>query len=205
MVQLREERKSKWNSLMKEGLHQAVVKVLAEQGLAGLTMERVAKEAGIAKGTLYLYFQDKEELLQSAVQSSMEPLEQELDKILDSELSPNRKLEAIVQQSLSYFEANRNFFRVFLNPEFTGPRMNREGKDRHRRLVAKVAQVFKEGVERGHFRPLPDLKAAGVFVMGCAAMIQARLWEETPPPLVEDVQLFLNIFFKGVLEEGVKR
>ena len=190
---------------MKEGLHQAVVKVLAEQGLAGLTMERVAKEAGIAKGTLYLYFQDKEELLQSAVQSSMAPLEQELDKILDSELSPNQKLEAIVQHSLSYFEAHRNFFRVFLNPEFTGPRMDREGKDRHRRLVAKVAQVFKEGVERDYFRPLPDLKAAGVFVMGCAAMIQARLWEETPPPLVEDVQLFLDIFFKGVAGEGVKR
>ena len=205
MGRLHKEQRPKWRSLMQEGLHQAVVKVLAEQGLSGLTMERVAKEAGIAKGTLYLYFEDKEELLQSAVQGSMEPLEQDLDKILDSELSPNQKLEAIVQQSLSYFEANRNFFRVFLNPEFTGPRMNREGKDRRRRLVAKVARVFHEGVERGHFRPLPELKAAGVFIMGCAAVIQARLWEETPPPAAEDVQLFLDIFFQGVVEEGVKR
>jgi len=205
MVQLREERKSKWNSLMKEGLHQAVAKVLAEQGLAGLTMERVAKEAGIAKGTLYLYFEDKDELLQSAVQSSMEPLEQELDKVLDSELAPDQKLEAIVKKSLGYFDAHRNFLRIFLNPEFSRPRMKQQGRDRHRRLVGKVARVFKEGVHGGYFRPFPEVKASGIFVMGCVAVIQARLWEETPPALADDVQLFLDIFFQGIAREGVKR
>ena len=67
---------------MKEALHQAVVKILAEDGPQGLTMDRVTQEAGISKGTLYNYFKDKQELLQYVVQSSFEPMEQENEKII---------------------------------------------------------------------------------------------------------------------------
>lgn len=41
----------------------ASLRLISEDGIAGLTMARIAREAGIATGTLYIYFQNKEELM----------------------------------------------------------------------------------------------------------------------------------------------
>jgi len=44
-------------------IYDATLKLVAKEGLAGLTMSRIAKEAGIGTGTLYVYFKGKEELI----------------------------------------------------------------------------------------------------------------------------------------------
>ena len=202
MGRLHREQKPKWRSLMKEGLHRAVAEVLAERGLAGLTVERVAKAAGIGKGTLYLYFADKQELLRSVARSTLEPLEEELERIAHSKLPPPEKLEAIIRRSLSYFEEHRHFFRVFLDPEFSGPRMDAAARERHSRLAKKVGRVLEAGIKAGDFRPLASRKAAEIFIMACAAAIRVRLGAAKPGPLEEDAQMVKEIFFHGVMKSG---
>jgi AcrR family transcriptional regulator len=48
-----------------EHIYQATLALVEEAGLAGLTMEKVAKKAGLGVGTLYVYFDGKEELLEA--------------------------------------------------------------------------------------------------------------------------------------------
>ncbi len=199
-----EDRHNKWKALMQESLHQAVVKVLAADGVTGLTMDRVTQEAGIAKGTLYNYFKDKQELLDYVVQSSLEPLEQGIDRILGSELQPEQKLEQVVLHSMSYFEEHRDFFRIFQDPEFHRPKLARYGQSRRRRLVQKVSEVFEAGIRSGRFRPLPALKLAAMFVMSVFAMTMGRIWMEERGPIEEEVRLVMEVFFRGIAAGGKK-
>ena len=197
-----EERRHKWKTMMKESLHQAVVKVLAEDGLSGLTMDRITQMAGMAKGTLYTYFKDKQELLDYVVQSSLEPLEQGIDRILGSELPPEQKLEQVVLHSIGYFEEHRGFFRIFQDPELHRPKLAQEGQSRRRRLVQKISVVFEEGIRTGRFRSLPALKLAAMFVMSVIAMTMGRMETEERGPIEEEVRLVMEVFFQGIAVGG---
>lgn len=196
----REQRKEQWTAIMKESLHRAVVKVLAERGFSGLTMERVTREAGIAKGTLYNYFKDKEDLLHYVVESSLQPLEREVDEVLGSDLVPEQKLGEFARRTIRYFDERREFFRVLLDPELAGPGPSPKGRSRHRELIKKVSGVFEAGVRSGSFRRLDPMKLAAMFVMSCGAMMMGRLWMEKLAPVEEDAEVVLRVFFEGVIE-----
>jgi AcrR family transcriptional regulator len=201
-----EDRRSKWKAMMKEALHQAVVKVLAEDGLSGLTMDRITQMAGMSKGTLYNYFKDKQELLEYVVQSSLEPLEQGIDRILDSDLPPEQKLEQVVLHSMNYFEEHRDFFRIFQDPDLhqPKPKLDKERKSRHRKLVQRVSVVFEEGIRSGVFRPFPPLKLAAMFVMSVIAMNMGRIWTEERGPIEEEARMVTEVFFRGITVGGKK-
>src|SRR3990172_6168081 len=87
MARKRTWRKS-WKSLKRQALVEAVLHVFSVQGVDGLTMDNVAKEAGVAKGTLYAYFENKQELLKTAIEAVIAPLVEELGQLLNSDLSP---------------------------------------------------------------------------------------------------------------------
>ena len=52
---------------VKQGIYEAAVEVLTRDGLDGATMDRVAAEAGICKGSLYNYFKDKQPIITRAL------------------------------------------------------------------------------------------------------------------------------------------
>lgn len=197
MVNLAQERRKQWEALMRESLVKAVVRVLAEAGREGLTIERVTQEAGIAKGTLYSYFQDKDELLGFVIQSALSPLEEEIDELLGSELSPERKIEEFVCRVLEYFERNREFFRVFLDPELIGPPRGTKHRQRHMALMQKLARVFEEGSRRGVFKDLPAMTLAGILFMSCVSANMRRMWLEERSPVAEEARVILEVFFQG--------
>lgn len=202
MGNIQEELREKWKSGMKEALQQAVVKVLAEDGLQGLTMDRITHEAGIGKGTIYNYFQDKQDLLRHVVQSSMEPLELENERILSSDMPPPDKLRSFVSHTLSYLDEHRNFFRVLLDPELTGPKMGAEGKNRHQELIALLSGVFERGINEGFFRPAHPIKLAEMLLLSCVSITRGRLLREDFGPIEEDAHLVIEVFFKGIIKAG---
>ena len=202
MQKISKGREEKWKSLMKQSLHQAAVKVLAEKGPAGLTMDRVARVAGIAKGTLYNYFKNKEDFLRYVERASFEPLEQEVDRILGSKRPPERKLQEFVMSSLGFFDSNRDFLRVFFDPELSGRRLNSEARSRHLRLIKKVGLVFEEGIGAGRFKPLDPMKLGAMFVMACWAMLMGRLRMEGKNPVEDDTGLIVEVFFRGIRTAG---
>ena len=63
----------------------AVMTVMTSDGIDQLTMKQIAKTSGIAVGTLYNYFPDREELISKAIQYSWNQSFESLDEILDQE------------------------------------------------------------------------------------------------------------------------
>lgn len=198
MPQLNEDLKTKWKSMMRQSLHQAVAKILLEEGLQGLTMEHISETAGMAKGTIYNYFKDKEELLQYVVESSMEPLEKRNDLIFSSHEPPLKKLEQFVFSTLSYFDENKAFFRVMFDPELSGLKKPPKRKDRHQQLIKKVGKVIEDGIKEGVIKSAPPLKLSAILVMSCAAITISRFWGDDEKDIKEDAKLVMETFLKGV-------
>lgn len=86
----------------------AATKVLAAGGPDALTMDKVAREAGMAKGTLFLYYANKEELVLAIMEGWVDELAARFDAILGSAAAPDDKLRSAVLALLAQFDRRRD-------------------------------------------------------------------------------------------------
>lgn len=146
-----------------EELVAAALALFAEQGFAATRMRDVARRAGVSKGTVYLYFQSKEDLLRAAVRGSIVPILDVSDDVeLDSDASAAALLERLLQDWVAEFERRgvSGVPRLVLAEAGNFPEIAEEYVQaviqRSRRLFARV---LKRGVRAGEFRDI-DVRAA---------------------------------------------
>jgi AcrR family transcriptional regulator len=206
VVAARQDWKTTWRSQKKKGLLDAVVGVLAREGIEGLTMDNVALEAGVAKGTLYAYFNSKRNLLRAAIEASIAPLVEDLRAILTSNLPPDEKLRSMTHHHLSYFDENRSFFQILLYDRTAAQeRLKRYRSFRYHDLLEAVGGVIQNGIKQGLFRPIDPLKTAAMLIESNIAIINQRLLCENPEPVQEDSRLLTDTFLFGIAEEGLRK
>ena len=89
------ERKEREKQLRREQIMEAAKKVFSEKGLAGATMENIAKEAELSPATLYLYFRNKDELYASLNLKMLQMLIERLEAVQIGQvhLTPIEKLK----------------------------------------------------------------------------------------------------------------
>ena len=205
MARKRTWRKS-WKSLKRQALVEAVLHVFSVQGVDGLTMDNVAKEAGVAKGTLYAYFENKQELLKTAIEAVIAPLVEELGQLLNSDLSPVEKLRMMTIRHLSYCEEHRNFFRILIyDRQAAQERMRRYKSRLYHDFLQSTARVVAQGIEEGLFSPVNPLCIAAMLIESNIAVIHQRLQSENPGPLEEDAAMITRTFLYGIVDETLRK
>lgn len=188
-----------WQSFKRQGIQQAVVQLMCREGLQSVTMERVAQEAGIAKGTVYLHYRDKQQLLDEVKESSLAPLIAKLDEILSSDAGPEQKLRRYAARYLAYFDERRDLFRILLyEREVTRVQSSRYHSDRYRHLVDGIARAVRDGIRKGTFRDVDARGIAAMFVDASMAIMNQRLLTEKPLPVEEDAKLISDLFLRGL-------
>jgi AcrR family transcriptional regulator len=85
----------------------------AQHGLRGTTMDGIAKRARVAKGTVYLYYRAKEDILGDALSEGIRGLHAETVPQLATTEALNAKLRRFFSTVLTYFDRNRDFFYLF--------------------------------------------------------------------------------------------
>jgi AcrR family transcriptional regulator len=192
-------RKAEWEELCRRGIQDAVIRLLSREGAEGLTMDKVAAEAGLAKGTLYLYFKDKKQLLAAVKDDSLRPMWAELIAIVEGPLPPAEKLARFVGRHLGFIDENRDLFRMLLwDRQIAETSVRRAQSLPFRGYVEKVALMFREGAQAGVFRPIDPLKAASVLVEADIAMIARRFMTDAPGPVEDDARLVVELFLDGL-------
>jgi AcrR family transcriptional regulator len=168
----------RWRRLPEERPRQildAALEVFGERGLAGAKLDEIAKRAGVSKGTIYLYFPNKEELFREVVRAVViDPKNQHAERIANATDDPT-------QQLVSFLRAHWDFVR---SPEFqtifklvTGELHNfPDLAEFYGREVIKpanqlIASVIQRGIDRGDFRRVDPILAARF--MASTAMIHS--------------------------------
>jgi len=176
-----------------------VVQVLSREGLNGLTMDRVARDAGVAKGTIYTYFRSKQDLVKDAIEATIVPLIEMLNGILNSDLHPARKLKSMTLNHLLYFEEHRDFFGIFVHDRQAAyQRLKRYRSCHYQQFVETLAGVIQEGIEKKTFRNLDPHILAAMLIEADIAVIFQRLLSKRPGPVERDAALITDIFLHGI-------
>ncbi|HKO57331.1 MAG TPA: TetR/AcrR family transcriptional regulator [Thermoanaerobaculia bacterium] len=195
-----------WNEFKRQGIQQAVIRLMCREGLKSVTMERVAQETGIAKGTVYLHYRDKQELLEAVKDSALAPLTEKLHEILVGAASPERKLRALVLRYLTYFDEKRDLFRILLyEREVTRVMGERYQTDRYRNLIDGTARVIRDGVRKRVFRNVDARHVAAMFIESTVALMNQRLLDDSPRPVEDDAELVADIFLAGLAPVAARR
>lgn len=205
-VSAKQEEPNLWQEYKRQSIQAAVIRLMCREGLDAVTMERVAQEVGIAKGTVYLHYKDKQELLDAVKESAIDPLTAKLEEIVSSNLAPARKLESYAMRYLTYFDENRDLFRILLY-EREVPRAHggRFRSHRYKRSVERVASVIAEGAEGGVFRDDVDpQKVAAMFIESAIALVNHRLLATDRAPVEDDVDVLAQLFLRGLAAESPK-
>jgi AcrR family transcriptional regulator len=182
-----------------QSIREAAIRVIAKLGFAHTTMQHIADEAKIAKGTLYLYFKDKEELLDSVVDASLQSLREEVGRVLDARLGVEESLRAIVTAQFSFFEAHSELFRVY--HEVTGAGRARRKRDcdpHYQEFLDRVAAMFKRAMDRGELRRANPEGLAIFFVEGTIGIIVRRIGEGRKVSVRDEVDLVVGTVLRGM-------
>ena len=161
---------------------QAARTVFARKGYVSTVVEDIAAEAGIGKGTLYLYFPSKEQIYLAALLENARSLDTELRRAVTAAKTWQEALHAYVEVRLRYFDAHQDFLRIYMT-EFRG--MCMQGRPLTAELYrlaeageAQLAHAFAAAVARGEMRAV-DVELAAVMVSDVTRGLmerRLRLW-----------------------------
>jgi AcrR family transcriptional regulator len=193
-----------------EEILDAAMRVFSRRGLHKTNLEEVAREAGISKGTIYLYFKSKEDLFIAAAQRVIPPL-QELAPALqqgrrdgegESFSRSLHRLAQIVYRRCCTLEY-RAFFSMVMAETLRYPEW---GELCFRRVVLelnrRVAEIFAQAMATGECRPVDPVLAsrafAGMFL--ALALSQEHLGGKKLTPFSETkiVNTLTGIFLQGL-------
>lgn len=186
-----------------QSIQEATMRVIARKGMAAATMQEIAEEAGVAKGTIYLYFRDRDELVEKTFESAMLELFERIDEALHREMSFEEKMRAVFAAQLAFFTNNREFFRLYLSLRTTdNPQRQRRQKQtchpQYRGRVQNLADVLQQAMDRGEIRRMDPLRLALFIIEGSTAIIIERLGEDDSPAAEADVDLITGLILDGV-------
>jgi TetR/AcrR family transcriptional regulator, fatty acid metabolism regulator protein len=182
----------------------ATCRVVARHGFQGVTIDRVAEEAKIAKGTVYLYFHTKEELLKAAVEQGIATFTSQIRAEVEEVTAPLEKLCRLVEASLELSDTNRDFFKTLLlerNFLAAAPSHPEAAQmlDLYLAYIHLIENVIQEGVDAGVLRPHNVEVSAFALNEAMRGCFQQRVLGLTTRDAAEDADILLDLFFHGIL------
>ena len=152
----------------RERILDAAVLEIARHGYHGTTVSTIARRAGVADGTIYLYFKNKEDLLVSIFERAMKRFNEEAQRIVDEEGGgAEEKLRRLVALHLTLLGEDRDLAVIF-QVEFRHSLhiLERLSRSRMRDYLALIAQVVEQGKHEAVFRSNLDALFAAKVVFG---------------------------------------
>ena len=188
----------------------AALDLFVERGYAATRLDDVAARAGVSKGTLYLYFTNKEELFKAVVRENMVPALDEAEQIIAyfqgsaadllreiirgwwervgaTKLSGLPKL--IMAESANFPEVAAFYYEEVIS-----------------RAKAMVLGMLKRGIDSGEFRPIDTEQTVNVVI---APMLMLMMWKHSftacqPEPIDPEkyLQCYSDLLLNGVLKHA---
>lgn len=180
----------------------AALEEFSARGYEGARLDDVAKRAGIAKGTIYLYFADKEALFQDLVRSMVNPVLAALEQMRAPDIPARLLVEGLLATFVReiYGTRRKDMIRLILAE---GPRFPAIAEFYYREVIARVLSIVRPSLERALARgELPDDALARfpqlIIAPGLAAIMWSALFEKFEPLDVPAmIRAHIGILFGG--------
>jgi TetR/AcrR family transcriptional regulator, fatty acid metabolism regulator protein len=184
---------------------EAAIRVFARNGYYNSRVSDIAREAGIASGTIYLYFKTKEEILVTLFRERMADFVAQLRSEIAAEPDPVAKIRRLVRVHFSVLEQNPALAEVVQVELRQGHKFFR-GASAHEvsAYFELIGSILEEGVAAGHFHADLPVKVATKVLFGAMdQMATSWVLGKRGYRLADAADAVATIFLKGVTRDGV--
>ncbi|NME82280.1 TetR/AcrR family transcriptional regulator [Clostridium sp. SM-530-WT-3G] len=131
----------------KKLIFESAIKIFSESGYRGATMDDIAANAGLAKGTLYYHFVSKEEIFNFIVEEGIQILQNQVMDIQKQDINPIDKLIKISRTQLSFFYGYTDFFKVVMSQLWGHEKRQDELREKIRNYIKEIEVNIKKAME----------------------------------------------------------
>lgn len=155
---------------------QAVLVLIAELGIQGVTMGRIADKVGITEAALYRHFDSKLEIVGTTIDAAFD----ELLSVLESSApigTASEMLRNALVAHLEFIEQRPGVARILFSDEvhFNSPHLQEKLARRGGQVAAHIAGLLRAGISTGELNVELDVKSATVLYRGIV-QAQVMLW-----------------------------
>lgn len=201
-----QERKLKEKQNRKQQILDAAEAIMVENGLHGLSIDLIAQYTQLAKGTIYLYFKSKEEILSILTIKARELLLNEFKKIAIKDITPIEKLQLIIIENYQFFKKYSLYYDLLslyeANHNVVETEEMYKSSDEISKLVAHIViQGQKENLINPTFNPYEltmNLWAMTVGVLQLFKVRGALISEKFDISEQNLLDNYMSIFLKGI-------
>jgi TetR/AcrR family transcriptional regulator, fatty acid metabolism regulator protein len=164
-----------------EAILDAAVKIFAQHGYHNAKITAIAEEAGVATGSVYLYYKNKEGIVLAIFDRIWVRLSDGLNATAKrTDISPTQKLDAVIDLMFDLFIANPALAAVFVNEQHHLIQ-NRKGNvsKQFDHFLDVAEEIIRDGVRKKQFNPGLDLKLFRNFIVGGMRSL-LRQWSLQP-------------------------
>ena len=185
-----------------EAILNAARAVFSRHGFDATTVDAVAAEAGIAKGTVYLYFKSKEDLYAAALVRDVERVSRTAKQQMAEQQGIRSKLEAYLRVRLEFARSNEDFLRIYLAEQ--GAMFVKTGCKELRRIgrenLSYLASLIEDAQKAGEIRKLPAHAVAAAVGDLARGLMERRLlgWKEYQAE--DEIEFALSLLWNGIAQ-----
>ena len=201
MIEVQEKRKLRQLNHTVQ-IQEAAEKLFAEKGFYLTTVEEIAREANLAKGTIYLHFTNKKDLFLSVIEKKLHVLLEKIKVGVTQGKSFSEKIKLAIGIHLKFLENNANFFKIMQTfPEQFKKELEKELLQRvikiNSQYLALVNSLIKQGIEEGEIKNLNPRKLAVILIGIVHSLTIYWVYGGERDSLSADRSLAWEIFWKG--------
>ncbi len=185
-----------------EAIIAATRMVIAAQG-PEFTLDQVAEKAGVAKGTLYLYFPSKDELVFTVLKNDIGWLLENTREALGTDRPLLERMRKMVHDQFEFVSANRNIF-LYYRARMGGSEHAAQKdfqyrmKEEYDQFIDLMTSHFEKAMAAGEIRPLEPRRLARVFSGTVDSVLVDYIISSQETPIDEEVDFVLDVVLHGI-------
>jgi TetR/AcrR family transcriptional regulator, fatty acid metabolism regulator protein len=187
---------------------EAAVKVFADQGFYQSTVSMIAREAGVADGTIYLYFKNKDDILVQIFDYKAKQVFEQFRKEVEKADNAIDKLRNLVRIHLKAFQRDRSMALVYQSETHQKSRsVEKQIIEMSKLYTDIVSEIVEQGQNEGSMRRDLYVSLVKRFILGSVdEVINTWLHAESHYDLVSITDSLVALFIRGIgTEEGKEK
>lgn len=177
----------------------AAIKVFAEQGFFRSTISQIAKEAGVADGTIYLYFKNKDDILLQFYSDKTRKIFNKFREAVDKSENSGEKFRNLIRCHLREFQRDRNMAVVYMAEARKGQQLDSMLDELTKMYLDVVGEVVEQGQAEGRFRKDLYLSLVKRYILGgVEAIISTWVYAGGRYDLESMADPLVDLFLRGI-------
>ncbi len=187
----------------------AALKTFVKRGYPDTKVSEIASLAGVAEGTLYNYFRNKEDILLALFDEKWGDIINEIKNRTKHLDNPNDKLKAIFSGVVRMFKKDRYLAEIFLiDIKQSNIFLNNYTINRITEFINFIGEVLEEGKRKGIYRKDLDTRVAKMVIFGAAQGILLS-WVLSESKMIKDKTFKFSLYraaktLKDIFKSGLK-